>query len=55
LQKGSRQGVGHPRHRPRGLPDHGAVVQLDWVPIELVFDQVLVFPKAKDRPILFSA
>jgi len=25
------------------------------VPIELTFDKVLVFPKAKDRPVLLSA
>ncbi|MCX6937314.1 MAG: PIN domain-containing protein [Verrucomicrobia bacterium] len=28
---------------------------LALVPIELAFDQVLVFPKAKDRPVLLSA
>ena len=29
--------------------------RLDLVPIELAFDKVLVFPKAKDRPVLLSA
>jgi predicted nucleic acid-binding protein len=28
---------------------------LTLVPIELAFDKVLVFPKAKDRPVLLSA
>ena len=30
-------------------------LHLILVPIELAFDKVLVFPKAKDRPILLSA
>ncbi len=30
-------------------------LRVEMVPIELVFDQVLVFPKAKDRPVLLSA
>ena len=30
-------------------------LRLDGAPIELVFDQVLDFPKAKDRPVLLSA
>ncbi len=29
--------------------------RLTLVPIELTFDKVLVFPKAKDRPVLLSA
>jgi predicted nucleic acid-binding protein len=29
--------------------------ELTLVPIELTFDKVLVFPKAKDRPVLLSA
>lgn len=29
--------------------------RLDLVPTELVLDKVLVFPKAKDRPVLISA
>ncbi|MEY4489761.1 MAG: hypothetical protein RIQ79_2269 [Verrucomicrobiota bacterium] len=29
--------------------------ELTLVPIELAFDKVLVFPKAKDRPVLLSA
>gem|GEM_PF-1999801 len=29
--------------------------QLTLVPVELAYDQVLVFPKAKDRPVLLSA
>lgn len=29
--------------------------QLTLVPIELAYDQMLVFPKAKDRPVLLSA
>lgn len=28
---------------------------LTLVPIELIYDKVLVFPKAKDRPVLLSA
>ncbi len=29
--------------------------QLTLVPVELTYDQVLVFPKTKDRPVLLSA
>lgn len=29
--------------------------QLALVPVELTYDKVLVFPKAKDRPVLLSA
>jgi predicted nucleic acid-binding protein len=29
--------------------------KLDLVPTELTFDKVLVFPRAKDRPVLLSA
>lgn len=38
-----------PYWRTALLPD------LILVPIELTFDKVLVFPKAKDRPVLLSA
>jgi len=31
------------------------VPKLSFVPTELTFDKVLVFPKAKDRPVLLSA
>jgi hypothetical protein len=29
--------------------------RLNLVPVELAFDKALVFPKAKDRPVLLSA
>lgn len=31
------------------------IPKLELVPTELAFDQALVFPKAKDRPVLLSA
>jgi hypothetical protein len=34
---------------------HIVAARLTLVPIELTFDKVLVFPKAKDHPVILSA
>jgi hypothetical protein len=49
---------GTPAISTRGLLHHLSQVilpKLDLAPTELTFDKVLVFPKAKDRPVLLSA
>ena len=45
------------KSRAQGVHDlSGTLVpKLVFVPTELSFDKVLVFPKAKDRPVLLSA
>ncbi|MGO9302388.1 MAG: PIN domain-containing protein [Candidatus Korobacteraceae bacterium] len=42
-------------HRVAATLHESMVPKLAFVPTELAFDKVLVFPKAKDRPVLLSA
>jgi hypothetical protein len=45
------------KHGPRAMAywRSSLLLNINWIPIELAFNQVLVFPNATARPILLSA
>jgi predicted nucleic acid-binding protein len=51
----AQRNVAKVRHKASSTLNGSLVPKLAFVPTELAFDKVLVFPKAKDRPVLLSA